>query len=155
MSDSRDQVSAGVSKSKDSGHTSDGRGTMSFNKPVIPAEHPMYIFESPVSTDTEVAIKTEIDAYLISEVDHRQCIRMGERTLDISESIDLPDAICGGFTFKQRVINCEAHCFLLARWKPDRYMRRAAAGTSQKWFLDKEFFPEDPQCFMRGLASAS
>jgi hypothetical protein len=32
---------------------------------------------------------------------------------------------------------------LIARWKPDRQMRRMAPDWSQKWFVEKELFPPD------------
>jgi len=121
-------------------------------KLAILSKHPMYLFASSLQTATEVAIKREVDAYLINEVNHTERIRLGDTMLDVRASMDLPDAICDGLTFKQRVVRCDEHCFLLARWKPDRYMRRAAAGACQKWFLDKEFFPEDPKHFMNNLA---
>ena len=60
--------------------------------------------------------------------------------------MDLDDAECEGLTFKRRLVQLkDGTCYLMARWKPDRYMRRAAAGKSQKWFLDKEVFPKDAQ----------
>ncbi len=127
---------------------------MPFNKAAIPSEHPMYIFRSSIGTDGEVTIKEEVEAYLISEVDHTERIRVKGRVIDVQGSADLPDAVCDGLTFKQRVVRCGQQCFLLARWKPDRYMRRAASGTSQKWFLDKELFPSDIPHFLSDLSSA-
>jgi len=128
---------------------------MSFEKKQLPTEHPMYLFSSPVHTDGEVAIKEEVEAYVINEVDHTEAIQVKGRTLPISASVDLPDAVCEGFTFKQRVVHCQQECFLLARWKPDRYMRRAASGTSQRWFVDKQLFPDDPGSFLSALAEIS
>jgi hypothetical protein len=102
----------------------------------------MEIFSSPRITRKENVVKKEIDRYHVSEVDETEVIYVGKRSLSILHSIDHPDALCEGYTFKQRLIATEGgECLLIARWKPDRHMRRSASAWSQKWFVEKELFP--------------
>ncbi len=92
----------------------------------------------------ETVLKKEIEAYYVSDVDNHAFIRMGKRSHTISQALDLPDCVCDGLTFKQRLIETErGDCLLLARWKPDRHMRRNAPEWSQKWFVEKQLFPPD------------
>ena len=106
----------------------------------------MHLFSSPRLTRREKSMKQEVDAYLVNEIEDSQSLRVGRRLLRIESSVDLEDAECKGFTFKRRLVQLrDGTCYLMARWKPDRYMRRAAAGKSQKWFLDKEVFPKDAE----------
>ena len=112
-----------------------------FNNP-LPSEDPMEIFSAPRITRKEQVVKQEIDRYHVSEVDETEVIYVGKRALSIYQSLDLPDALCEGYTFKQRLIATEGgECLLIARWKPDRHMRRSASAWSQKWFVEKELFP--------------
>jgi hypothetical protein len=112
-----------------------------FNNP-LPTEDPMEIFSAPRITRKEHVVKQEIDRYHVSEVDETEVIYVGKRSLSIYQSLDLPDALCEGYTFKQRLIATEGgECLLIARWKPDRHMRRSASAWSQKWFVEKELFP--------------
>ena len=107
--------------------------------------HPMHRLETPKMTKKEKVLKREVDAYLVSDVRETARILIGPKAYEIMDAVDLPDAICEGLTFKMRLVHMKGGvCYLLARWKPDRYMRRAAAGKSQKWFLDREVFPKDP-----------
>jgi hypothetical protein len=111
-----------------------------------PDGHPMYIFSSPRLTRREKSMKQEVDAYLVNEIENSAALRVGRRVFHIESSVDLEDAECDGLTFKRRLVQLrDGTCYLMARWKPDRYMRRAAAGKSQKWFLDKEVFPTDAE----------
>ncbi len=109
-------------------------------------EHPMERLESPRMTRKEKMLKQEVDAYLVSDVRETARLLIGNRAYDIIEAVDLPDAICSGLTFKLRLVQMKGgNCYLMARWKPDRYMRRNTGGLSQKWFLEKELFPPNPQ----------
>ena len=111
-----------------------------------PEVHPMHIFSAPRLTKREKAVKQEVDAYLVNEIENSESMRVGKRVFQIESSVDLHDAECEGLTFKRRLVQLKnGTCYLMARWKPDRYMRRAAAGKSQKWFLAKEVFPRDVQ----------
>jgi len=111
-----------------------------------PDVHPMHLFSSPRLTRREKAVKQEVDSYLVNEIENSESMRVGRRMLRIESSVDLDDAECKGLTFKRRLVQLKnGACYLMARWKPDRYMRRAAAGKSQKWFLAKEVFPKDPE----------
>jgi len=106
----------------------------------------MHLFSAPRLTKREKAVKQEVDAYLVNEIRNSESMRVGRRVFQIESSVDLDDAECEGLTFKRRLVQLkDGTCYLMARWKPDRYMRRAAAGKSQKWFLDKEVFPRDAQ----------
>lgn len=114
-----------------------------FNNP-LPTEDPMGIFSAPRITRKENVVKQQIDRYHVSEVDETEVIYLGKRSLSIDHRLDLPDALCDGYTFKQRLIATEGgECLLIARWKPDRHMRRSASAWSQKWFVEKELFPPD------------
>jgi len=94
----------------------------------------------------ETVLKQEIESYYTSDVDNIAIIRYGKRRCTISQSLDLPDAVCTGLTYKQRIIQTErGDCLLLARWKPDRHMRRNAPEWSQKWFVEKQLFPPDKE----------
>lgn len=114
-----------------------------FNTPQ-PTEEPRDIFSAPRMTRKENVVKQEIDRYHVSEVDETEVIYMGNKALSIYHSLDLPDAMCDGYTFKQRLIETnDGECLLIARWKPERHMRRTASAWSQKWFVEKELFPPD------------
>ena len=108
-------------------------------------DHPMHRLASPRLTKKEKVLKREIDAYLVSDVRETARILVGQKAYDIVDAVDLPDEICSGLTFKLRLVHLKnGNCYLLARWKPDRYMRRNTGGLSQKWFFEKEVFPSDP-----------
>ncbi len=114
----------------------------------IPAEHPMKVFGGPRLTREETPIKRRVDAYITSEIDRSELMRVGGKTYHIQNSVDLPDLICSGLTFKRRLVQVKGGaCYLVARWKPERHMRRLAEPESQKWFLAKEIFPKDPEKF--------
>jgi hypothetical protein len=103
-------------------------------------------------TRAEKVLKREIDAYHVSDVDNTAVIYVGTRALSLFQAVDLPDAVCEGLTYKQRVVKTErGHCLLLARWKPERHMRRATTAWSQKWFVEKELFPPDAERFLTRL----
>jgi hypothetical protein len=103
-------------------------------------------------TRKEKVLKKEIATYHVSEVDDTAVIYVGDRALPLLTSLELPDAECEGLTFKQRVVQTEkGDCFLLARWKPDRYMRRNAPARSQRWFVEKKLFPPDAGRFFNRL----
>ena len=109
-------------------------------------EQPMKRFSARRMTRRENVIKQEIDAYHVSDVDDTAVIYMGDRTVEIYRSLDLPDAECDGLTFKQRLVRTDnGDCLLIARWKPDRQMRRTAPELSQKWFVEKKLFPPDTE----------
>jgi len=94
----------------------------------------------------ETVLKQEIEAYYVSDVDNSAFLRMGRRSVGIACSLDLPDCVCAGLTYKQRLVRtARGDCFLLARWKPDRHMRRNAPDWSQKWFVEKQLFPPDKE----------
>ena len=117
----------------------------------LPKKHPMLIFSSPRLTRREARVKKEVDSYVINEVDRTQSLTVGRRQYHVESSLDLPDLTCRGLTFKARLVMLKGgNCYLMARWKPDRYMRRLAERTQQKWFLDKELFPPDPAKFFAG-----
>jgi hypothetical protein len=112
----------------------------------------MQRFSARKLTRRESVLKREIDAYHVSEVDNTAVIYVGSRAFSIYHTLDLPDATCDGLTFKQRVVQTEkGDCLLLARWKPDRYMRRSAPEWSQKWFVEKQLFPPDQARFFARL----
>jgi len=105
---------------------------------------PIRRFSSRKLTRKESIVKREIDAYHVSDVDNSAVIYFGSKALSIYQSLDLPDLVCEGLTYKQRLIQTkEGDCLLIARWKPDRYMRRSAPDRSQKWFIEKQVFPPD------------
>jgi len=126
---------------------------MSEKEPVDPLagiSHPMFRLESPRLTRKEKVLKREVDAYLVSDVRETARLLIGKKAYDIIEAVDLPDATSGGLTFKMRLVQMKGgNCYLLARWKPDRYMRRNTGGLSQKWFVEKELFPPNPQRFFQ------
>jgi hypothetical protein len=120
----------------------------------IPDQHPMGIFSCPRLTSREKKLKREIDGYVINEIEGAERLLLGSRTLVVDSAVDLPDSICDGLTFKRRLVLLDGgNCYLLARWKPDRYMRRSANGQRQKWFIDRECFPANPQRFMAEKAA--
>ena len=92
----------------------------------------------------ETVLKQEVESYYVSDVDNIAFINMGKRKHTISQVLDLPDAVCAGLTYKQRLVQTErGDCLLLARWKPERHMRRNAPDWSQKWFVEKQLLPPD------------
>ncbi|NIR02021.1 MAG: hypothetical protein GTN78_17810, partial [Gemmatimonadales bacterium] len=108
--------------------------------------NPIERFSARKMTRKEKVLKREIDTYHVSEVDDTAVLYVGDTTLSILTSLELPDAECDGLTFKQRVVQTnQGDCLLLARWKPDRYMRRTAPACSQKWFVEKQLFPPDAE----------
>ncbi|HUT74291.1 MAG TPA: hypothetical protein VM221_05605 [Armatimonadota bacterium] len=120
----------------------------------IPDQHPMRIFSNPRLTSREKKLRQEVDGYVISEVEGAARLLVGKRTMVVDSSVDLPDAVCDGFTFKRRLVLLDGgNCYLLARWKPDRYMRRSANGQRQKWFIDRQCFPTNAQRFMADKAA--
>jgi len=99
-------------------------------------------------TREEKVVKREIDAYHVSDVDDTAVIYVGNRAMSVYQAVDLPDAVCDGLVFKQRVVKtARGTCLLLARWKPERHMRRATTEWSQKWFVEKQLYPPDPERF--------
>ena len=115
----------------------------------LPDQHPMGIFSSPRLTSREKKLRQEIDGYMISEVEGAARLLMGKKTVIVDSAVDLADNVCDGLTFKRRLVLLDGgNCYLLARWKPDRYMRRSANGQRQKWFIDRQCFPSDPRRFM-------
>ncbi|HUU53574.1 MAG TPA: hypothetical protein VMY87_01535 [Armatimonadota bacterium] len=114
--------------------------------------NPIESFTSRKMTRKEKVLKTQIDSYRVSDVDDTAVIYVGNATLPILTSLELPDAECDGLTFKLRVVQTdEGDCLLLARWKPDRYMRRSAPPSSQKWFVEKKLFPPNKERFFHRL----
>jgi len=114
--------------------------------------NPIQSFTSRKMTRKEKVLKTQIDTYHVSDVDDTAVIYVGAKSLPILTSLELPDAECDGLTFKQRVVQTNrGDCLLLARWKPDRYMRRTAPVSSQKWFVEKKLFPPDKERFFHRL----
>ncbi len=112
---------------------------------------PINRFSSRRLTRKEKVVKQEIDSYHVSDIDDTAVIYVGAEALSVYRSLELPDAECDGLTYKQRLVSTdEGDCMLIARWKPDRQMRRMAPEWSQKWFVEKELFPPDPdQLFSR------
>ncbi|UCH34121.1 MAG: hypothetical protein JSV65_16460 [Armatimonadota bacterium] len=116
----------------------------------------MNIFECPRLTSREKKMKKEVDGYVTSEIEGRARLLIGKQTTIVDSSVDLPDSVCDGLTFKRRlVLMNNGDCYLLARWKPDRYMRRSANGKRQKWFIDRECFPSDAHRFLAQKAAAA
>jgi len=112
--------------------------------PVDPISH----FSARKLTRKENVVKRHIDSYRVSDVDNTAVLYFGRKALSIYQTLDLPDATCDGLTFKQRLVQTKnGDCLLLARWKPDRYMRRSAPEQSQRWFVEKELFPPDTDRF--------
>lgn len=111
----------------------------------VPLE-PMERFSARRMTRKENVVKQKIDTYHVSDVDDTAVLYVGRRAVSIFNTLDLPDANCDGLTFKQRLIQTKkGSCLLLARWKPERHMRRSAPPQSQKWFVEKELFPPDAE----------
>jgi len=109
---------------------------------------PIQRFSARRLTRKEQVVKREIQAYHVSDVDDSAVIYLDRKALRINYSFDLPDATCDGLIYKQRLVQTrKGDCLLLARWKPDRYMRRSAPEWSQKWFVEKELFPPDAARF--------
>jgi hypothetical protein len=103
-------------------------------------------FSSRRMTRKEQVLKREVDAYHVSEVDSTAVLHCGSKAMEIYQSLDLPDAECDGLMFKRRLVETKrGDCLLLARWKPERHMRRKATEWSQKWFVEKRLFPPDRQ----------
>lgn len=116
--------------------------------PEDPSVQPMDRFSAPRMVRKESVVKKEIDVYHVSEVDNTAVIYMGRRALSIYQTLDLPDASCDGLIFKQRLVQSgPRQCLLLARWKPDRRLRRTAPTWSQKWFVEKRLYPPDVERF--------
>jgi hypothetical protein len=123
-----------------------------FDDPLEGITHPMFQLASPKLTRKEKVLKQEVDAYLVSDVRETARILIGEKAHEIKNTIDLPDANSGGLTFKMRVVHLKGGtCYLLARWKPDRYMRRNTGGLSQKWFIEKKLFPPNRERFFQRM----
>jgi len=109
---------------------------------------PMKRFSAPKMTRKEKVLKKEIETYHLSDVDDTSVIYVGNSAWSIGRSLELPDAECDGLTYKQRIVSTEkGDCLLLARWKPDRYMRRTAPIRSQRWFVEKRLFPPNEDRF--------
>lgn len=107
---------------------------------------PMERFNARRITRKENVVKKKIDTYHVSDVDDTAVLYVGRTAVSIYNTLDLPDADCDGLTFKQRLIQTKkGNCLLLARWKPERHMRRSAPPQSQKWFVAKELFPPDAE----------
>ncbi len=97
-------------------------------------------------------VKREVDIYHVSDVDNTAAIYVGNRAMNVYQAIDLPDAECDGLTFKRRVVQTGKNtCLLLARWKPERHLRRTTTEWSQKWFVEKRLFPPDTERFFARL----
>jgi hypothetical protein len=113
----------------------------------------MYLFSSPKLTQKEKVLRKQIDSYVISEIQGREWLEIAGKCIQITSSLDMPDVVCEGpaaskFTFKRRLVLARGgNCYLLARWVPDRYMRRSADRSQQKWFVFKQVFPRDPERF--------
>jgi len=121
-----------------------------------PAElrSPMLELKSPQLTSRETVVKREVDAYYISQITDSSVLLVEGDEFRVQHALDLPDTECEGLTFKLRVVEIEqGPCWLLARWKPDRYMRRSAGGISQKWFVEKELHPPNVSRFLQDCAS--
>jgi hypothetical protein len=132
--------------------SSDGHKT--FSRAFVPDEsfNPIEQFSARKMTRKEKVLKKEITTYRVSDVDDTAAIYVGDSVFPIMNSLELPDAECDGLTFKQRVVQTEkGECLLLARWKPDRYMRRTAPDWSQRWFVEKRLFPPDTGRFFSRL----
>jgi hypothetical protein len=107
---------------------------------------PIERFSATRFVKKETVLKRDIEAYYTSDVDNAAFIRCGKRKHTIEQTLDLPDAMCDGLTYKQRLICTEkGDCLLLVRWKPERHMRRNAPEWSQRWFVEKQLFPPDSE----------
>lgn len=106
---------------------------------------PIQRFSTRRLTRKEKVVKKEIDTYHVSDVDNTEVIYVGNKVLSIYRSLELPDAECKGLTYKQRLVSTKSgDCMLLVRWKPDRQMRRTAPDGAERWFVEKQLFPPDP-----------
>jgi len=122
------------------------------DNPLDGIDHPMFQLNSPRFTRKEKVLKREVDAYLMSDVRETAKLQIGKRSHEIKNEMDLPDETCKGLTFKMKLVQVKKGSFyLLARWKPDRYMRRNTCGLSQKWFIDKEVFPPNIDRFVKRI----
>jgi hypothetical protein len=120
----------------------------------VPAD-PIRHFTAPKLTRKENVVKRAIEAYHVSDVDNTEVIYFGRKAHSVFQSLDLPDATCDGLIYKQRLVQTKGgDCLLIARWKPDRYMRRSAPEQSQRWFIEKELFPPDLTRFFSRLERA-
>lgn len=118
--------------------------------------NPIQQFSVPKLTPKEEVMKAEIDTYHVSDVDNTAVIYVGKSALSVFRSLELPDAECEGLIYKQRVISTDkGDCMLLARWKPDRYMRRTAPSWAQKWFVEKKLYPANAERFFAKLERTS
>jgi len=126
---------------------------MDVNRIVLDASfNPIKHFSAAKLTRKEEVLKKAIESYRVNDVDDTAVIYVGTSALPIFRSVELPDAQCDGLTYKQRVVSTKkGDCLLLARWKPDRYMRRAAPAWSQRWFVEKKLFPGDSERFFEKL----
>jgi len=116
------------------------RRAVATEEPVDPIQR----FTSRKLTRKENIVKRQIESYHVSDVDNTAVIYFGRKAHSVYHSLDLPDATCDGLTYKQRLVQTgDGDCLLIARWKPDRYMRRSAPDRSQRWFIEKELFPPD------------
>jgi hypothetical protein len=116
---------------------------------------PIQRFAAPRFTRKENVVKRAIDAYHVSDVDNTEVIYFGRKAHSVFQSLDLPDATCDGLIYKQRLVQTkDGDCLLIARWKPDRYMRRSAPDQSQRWFVEKELFPPDLTRFFTRVEKA-
>ena len=114
--------------------------------------NPIESFSSRKLTRKEQVLKKAIQTYRVNDVDDTAVIYVGTSAMPIFKSVELPDAQCDGLVYKQRVVTTKrGDCLLLARWKPDRYMRRTAPAWSQKWFVEKKLFPGDKERFFQRL----
>jgi len=105
---------------------------------------PIERFTSTRLVRKETVLKQEVESYYVSDVDNSAFIRLGKKRLILMQTLDLPDAVVDGLTYKQRLVLTErGDCLLLVRWKPDRHMRRNAPDWSQKWFVEKQLYPPD------------
>ena len=109
-----------------------------------PLVHPMVQLASPKLAEKETSVKKEVDSYYESEVEKTAHFSVGAKRYRVNTAFDLPDATCEGLTFKLRLGEVDTGLyFVLARWKPERHMRRASAGRCQKWFIEKQLFPRN------------
>ena len=107
---------------------------------------PIQRFRADRLVKKETVLKQEIESYYVSDVDNTAAIMLGRHMTAIACTLDLPDAICDGLTFKQRLVQTSrGECLLIARWKPDRHMRRNTPEWSQKWFIEKQLYPPDAE----------
>jgi hypothetical protein len=105
---------------------------------------PMERFSTKRFVRKEKVLKQEIESYYVSDVENIAIIHTAKRKHTIAQVLDMPDALITGLTYKQRLICTKrGDCLLLARWKPDRHMRRNAPDWSQKWFVEKQLYPPD------------